>query len=445
MDTFQLKSLKRFNTQLKELVASKLWAKVIAGLIGGVLLGLLLNFDFGIVSPGFKTQFGEWLTLPGQLFIRIVQMIVIPLVFSSIIRGVAGSDNMEQLRSLGLRLVGYFVFTTSIAIAIGTFVASLVRPGLWVTVDASLKNGSVSADQIDQTLPAIGLKDHIIGLLPQNPITAMNEGQLLQVVLFAIIVGLALIAMDSKKAEPILALLDSVQEVCMTVVKWAMYLAPWAVFGMTANTILSTGLDTLIGLAVYIGTVILGLGCMVIVYLLIVAFVGKMNPLTFLKKIFPVQLLAFSTSSSASVMPLSVKTAEEELGVSQSVAQFTIPLGATINMDGTALYQMIATMFLAQAFQIDLNMSQLLLLGITAVGASIGAPGTPGVGIVILATLLQSVGVPLAGISMILAVDRILDMSRTVVNVTGDLTATVVMQRFMKDPSLPSSSSAKKQ
>ena len=255
---------------------------------------------------------------------------------------------------------------------------------------------------------------------------------MLQVVLFAIVFGFAIVLMPRAQAKPLLELLSSLQEVCMTVVKVAMRLAPYAVFGLMTQLSSKIGFEALLGMAVYVGTVLLGLAILLGFYLLLITIIGRRSPLSFLSSAREVMLLAFSTSSSAAVLPISIKTAEDKLGISPSVAQFIIPLGATINMDGTALYQGIAAIFLAQVFGIDLSTSAMLLIIVTTVGASIGAPATPGVGIVILAMVLNSVGIPVAGIALIVGVDRILDMSRTEVNVCGDLTAAVVISRWLQ-------------
>jgi len=259
----------------------------------------------------------------------------------------------------------------------------------------------------------------------------MVKREMLQIVLFAIIIGLALVAIPTHQARPILSLMGSLQEVCMTVVRWAMHLAPLAVFGLMAQITIKVGLNVLKGMAVYVGTVLLGLLVMICVYLLLVTFIARFSPRRFLQAVREVQLLAFSTSSSAAVMPLSLQTAEKKLGVRPSISQLLVPLGATINMDGTALYQAAATVFLAQVFSVKLGLPELLLIIVTTLGASIGSPATPGVGIVILAMVLNSVGIPSSGIALIIGVDRILDMSRTVVNVTGDLTACLVLDRWL--------------
>ena len=254
---------------------------------------------------------------------------------------------------------------------------------------------------------------------------------MLQVVLFAIIFGMALIMMTPAQSKPLLDVLGSLLEVCMTVVQFAMRLAPYAVFGLMAQLTTKIGLDALLGMGMYVGTVLIGLGILLGFYLIIVFVIAHMKPREFLINAREAMLLAFSTSSSAAVLPLTLKTAQDKLKIRSSVAQFVIPLGATINMDGTALYQGVAAIFLAQVFGIDLNAGQMLLIIITAVGASIGAPGTPGVGIIILAMVLESVNIPIAGIALIMGVDRMLDMSRTAINVSGDLVASTVMNRWL--------------
>jgi Na+/H+-dicarboxylate symporter len=281
-------------------------------------------------------------------------------------------------------------------------------------------------------LPSLDeLPRQITKILPENPVVAMVEARMMHIVIFSIFIGIALLAMSPKKSKPLLELLGSLQAVCLIVVGWAMKLAPLAVFGLMAKLTSTIGLEGLVGMAGYVGTVLLGLLLLLVFYLLIVAFIGKRSPWTFLKEAREVQLLAFSTSSSAAVMPLSLKTAEDGLKIRPSIAQFMIPLGATSNMDGTALYQGVATVFLAQVFGLELSVAALALVVFTAVMASIGAPATPGVGIVILASVLESAGIPGSGVALIIGVDRILDMSRCVINVTGDLTACTVMDRFV--------------
>ncbi len=421
---------------LQVLIKGRLWLKILIAMALGLATGVLLSPQTGLLEQATAEMVGSWLAVPGNLFLGLIQMIVVPLIFASVIRGLASSDDLDQLKKVGLRLVIYFLLTTSIAITIGLGVSTIIGPGHYIdadyaeiTVDPAdlvTENGDAPDSPEMGTLPEI-----VVSLVPENPLGAMVEREMLQVVLFAIIIGLALVAMPPKQAQPILSLMGSLQEVCMTVVRWAMLLAPLAVFGLLAQITIKVGLDALMGMGVYVGTVLLGLILMIVVYLLLVTLVARHSPWRFLSAVREVQLLAFSTSSSAAVMPLSMQTAEDKLGVRPSISQFLIPLGASINMDGTALYQAAATVFLAQVYNIELGLPALLLILVTTVGASIGSPATPGVGIVILAMVLNSVGIPASGVALIIGVDRILDMSRTAVNVTGDLTACMVMDRWI--------------
>lgn len=427
------KSLKRLSVELYGFIRKKLWAKIIFAMFLGVGVGILMGDSLGIVERDLAITIGDWLAVPGNLFLSLIQMIVIPLVIASIIRGIATTDDIEQLKKVGIRLVIYFLITTTVAITIGLLVALIIQPGNYI--DISTANIQDSAQQVENVADAeIGsgsIPEMVTDLLPENPLSAMVERQMLQVVIFSIIFGIALVVMDREKAGPILDILSSLQDVCMTIVKWAMLLVPYAVFGLLARITIKVGLDAMLGMAVYMGTVLLGLFILLVFYLLIVTIFGKRNPFEFLSNIRDVQLLAFSTSSSAAVMPLSMEVAEDKLNVRESISQFLIPLGATINMDGTALYQGVATVFLAQVYNVNLGLPQLILVIVTAVGASIGSPATPGVGIVILSIVLKSVGIPNSGVALILGVDRILDMSRTALNVTGDLTANVVMNKWV--------------
>ncbi|MGH1469150.1 MAG: dicarboxylate/amino acid:cation symporter [Bdellovibrionales bacterium] len=424
-------SFSRLSHYIQGLLKYHLWAQVLFGFCMGIGAGLFFSQNPFSINPSLVTSLTEWIAFPGYLFLRLMQMIVIPLIFASIVLGVASSENPEQLKKLGLRIAVYFVGTTIVSLTIGVIIASIIKPGNYINITV-LSGIDVSPVDLIKAPTQVSIQDRVLGVLPSNPFAAMNDSNMIQVVAFALIVGVALISIATKQAQPLVDLLSSMQEVCMRVVNWSLYLAPLAVFGLTTKMVASVGLGALTGLGAYVVTVIIGLLSVLLFYLFVVSFVAKRNPITFLKEIFNVQLLAFSTSSSAVVMPLSIKTAEEKLKVKPSVAQFIIPLGSTINMDGTAIYQMIATMFLAQAYGIDLSTSQLILVGLASVGASIGSPGTPGVGIVILATILQSVGIPIEGTGLIIAVDRILDMIRTSINVSGDLTATVVMDRLTK-------------
>lgn len=434
LEQLDLAPLRRLSGTLEHLVETQLWFRVVIALVAGVAAGAALGPSAGWVDPSVAVPLANWIALPGALFLALVQMIVVPLVFSSVVRGLAAGENVQQLRRLGLAGGAFFVVTTALATALGLTLALAVEPGRFIDASAvrtAMTTAVVMPSEVP-TPPGVGqLPEALIGLLPSNPLASMVGGEMLQVILFAILVGIALVNLAPDKSAPLFDLLGSVQEVCMKVVAWAMRLAPFAVFGLMTRLTSTVGLDVLAGMGVYVLTVLAGLAIVMVGFVAIATLAGGRRPLQLLGAVREVVLLAFSTSSSAAVMPLSIQTAEEKLGVRPSIARFLIPLGATVNMNGTALYQGVATVFLAQVFDVQLGVFGLALVVVTAVSASIGSPATPGAGIVILAMVLQGVGVPTAGLALVLGVDRILDMSRTAVNVTGDLTACVVLHRFM--------------
>ncbi|MFW5888196.1 MAG: dicarboxylate/amino acid:cation symporter [Patescibacteria group bacterium] len=429
-------SLKHLNEHISALVEGRLWLKILIGMFLGIAVGLIFSSEFGLLAGENAETLGSWLALPGHIFLTLIQMIVIPLILASIIRGIAASENFEQLKKMGVGLVLYFLFTTIIAVSIGVGITQFIKPGQYVDTSAFTQEFSevkVNQEEIEQKQIKLNeLPGKVVATLPDNPLNNMVNMEMLQVVIFSIIIGLALVSIKPERSKPILNLLNSVQAVCMKIVRWTMLLAPIAVFGLLAQLTMKTGIQSLFSIGYYMGTVVTGLFIMILVYLFIVMVIGGRNPLRFLSNIREAQLLAFSTDSSIVTMPLSTKIAEEKLKVRSSVSNFVIPIGATINMDGTALYQGVATIFLAQIFGIELGIGAILVLIMTAVGASIGTPATPGVGIIILSTVLVSIGIPTAGIVLIVGVDRILEMMRTATNVTGDLTAAVVMEKIVK-------------
>jgi len=429
-------------------IRTRLWAQVLIGMVLGIVVGLLLSpSGAALVSDATADSLAAWVALPGKLFLALIQMVVVVLVLSSIVIGITSSGDPAFLRRAGWRVMAFFVITTAVAVVIGIVIATALDPGRFV--DAELLERTMMIAESDpppmaqavQTVEQVPMPERIIGLIPTNPFGAMLDHAMLQIVIMAIFIGIALMAMPAERAQPLLDLLRSVQELSMTIVSWAMLLAPLAVFGLLAQITIKIGFDAIVGMSAYVGTVLLGLALLLVMYLIIVAVLGRHPPLSFLTDIREVQLLAFSTSSSAAVMPISMQTAEQKLGTSQALAQFIIPLGATVNMAGTAIYQVIAAVFLTQVFGVELSTSDMVLLAATTIGASIGSPSTPGVGIVILATILTSIGVPASGIALILGVDRILDMARTSINVTGDLAACIVMERWIGEkatsPSVP--------
>ncbi|MFP4314134.1 MAG: dicarboxylate/amino acid:cation symporter [Alphaproteobacteria bacterium] len=426
---------KRLDQSSQDIMDQKLWLKILIGMALGIATGYVLSPDGLALLPVEQALvLAEWLGIPGVLFLGLIKMVIVPLIICSIILGISESGNMEFLRKIGLLIVPYFILTTAISITIGLFLVTIINPGNYI--DQSLVQNTLSSEAVS-SIPETRFDDltipqRIENILPTNPARAQVERNMLQIVIASIIVGIALITIPQGSARPLKDLCISGQIITMKIISWAMIIAPYAVFGLLADITIKTGLSALISVGVYAATVLAGLACMVAVYLVMIGAFSKLRVRDFLSGIKEAQLLAFSTSSSAATMPFSIKAAEENLKTRQSVSRFVIPLGATINMDGTALYQAVAAVFLCQVFGIDLTLGQTVLLLVTTVGASIGTPATPGVGLVVLATILSGLGVPAEGIALIIGVDRLLDMCRTTVNVTGDLTATAIMDRWVK-------------
>jgi Na+/H+-dicarboxylate symporter len=434
------RNLKHLTHHLQALIRDKLWAKIIIGLIAGVAIGVLFGPEMGLVSRETANVVGNWFALPGKIFLALIQMIVIPLVVASVIRGIAATGSVDQLKKVGARLVMYFLLTTVVAVTIGVGVAQAIQPGQFI--DNPPKAEAVSTSEVQNELAGeeeggfslAAIPESIVSIIPQNPLNEAVQMNMLSVVLFSIVLGLALVSLEATKSKPLLDLLGSLQSVSMTVVRWTMYLAPFAVFGLIAQLLIDTGFASLFGVGIYVLTVLAGLGCLLSFYLAVAFVVAGIPPWRFLAAVREVQLLAFSTGSSVAVMPLSIKTVEEKINVRPSISQFVIPVGATVNMDATAMFQAAATIFLVQVYGLDLSFGMLALLLATIIGSSIGTPATPGVGIIILSVVLKSVGVPIEGVALIIGVDRILEMLRTAVNVSGDITASTVMNRIVPMP-----------
>ena len=411
-----------------------LWIKILAGMLLGVAIGLILSPEgLAVLAQPDAYAAGEWIALPGTLFLGLIQMVIIPLVVCSIVLGIAESGSLEFLRRMGVRIIPYFLITTAVSIIIGVTLVGIIKPG--ALIDQSLVAGALSSGAASGTIPSatfdsLTIPQRIANMIPTNPARAQLDRDMLQIVIAAILIGIALLTIPAATGKPFKDLCMAGQVLSMKIISWAMLIAPYAVFGLLCNITIRIGFDALLSVGLYALTVLAGLGCMMLVYLAIIKLTGgKIG--AFMAGIKEVQLLAFSTSSSAATMPFSIQASEEKLGVRPEITRFVIPLGATINMDGTALYQAVAALFLCQVFGIELSMAQTVMLVLTTVGASIGTPATPGVGIVVLATILIGIGVPPEGIALIIGVDRILDMCRTTVNVTGDLTATVVMNKIL--------------
>lgn len=411
-----------------------LWAQVLVGLAAGIIMGMILSQSTGLIGENMSAAIVNWLAFPGYFFLSMLKMIVVPLVLVSVMCGIAGSGTASSVQKIGVRVIGYFAFTTVVAVTIGSLMAKLIRPGSFIDTQVveSTMGGAVAPTGIVRGSGSFGdLPQQLIGILPTNPFQALADGSMLQVVIFAAILGASLLTLPKTKSKPLLDILTSTQETVMVFVNWLMKLAPYAVFGLITKVTAQVGLDALTGLAAYVGTVILALLAMGGFQILLANRLAGVKPSEFLKKAREAQLVAFSTSSSAATMPVTLRTAEEKMDVRPEIARFTVPLGTTINMDGTALYQAVATTFIAQVFGVDLGLAGYLTVLLMAVGASIGSPGLPGASLPILASILLTVGIPPEGIALIIGVDRILDMCRTTINVNGDLVVANVMNKIM--------------
>ncbi|MFO7825169.1 MAG: dicarboxylate/amino acid:cation symporter [Cyclobacterium sp.] len=414
-----------------------LHTQIIIGLVLGLLVGL------GVVKLGISPDFTiNYIKPVGTIFINGLKMIAVPLVLASLIVGVSNLGDITKLSRIGGKTILTYIFTTALSVSIGLLIVNIFNPGkslptdtrdnLMSLYDETADSKSLEAEQLKEQSPLQPLVD----MVPENVFQAATDNaSMLQIVFFAIIVGIALIQIPKSKAEPVIAFFEGLNDVIIKIVGFIMILAPYGVFALMASLIVEitgdnpdSALELLLALLKYSLVVLGGLFFMILfVYPMILKLFTKVKYLDFFKAIRPAQLLAFTTSSSSATLPVTMKQVEEEIGVSEEVSSFVLPLGATINMDGTSLYQGVAAVFIAQALGMELTLSQQLLIVMTATLASIGTAGVPGAGIIMLIIVLESIGVPAAGIALILAPDRILDMFRTIVNVTGDaMVCTVV-------------------
>ena len=409
-----------------------------------IIIGLVLGLIFGVLAAangwsGFTTN---WIAPFGKIFINLLKLIAVPLVLSSLITGVASLSDLKKLSRIGGKTITIYIVTTAISVTIGLVSVNLLKPGDTVPEDMKVKlqetyksaaSGKLeAADQIKERRPL----QPIVDMVPSNFFSsASNNRNMLQVVFVAIIIGIALIQIPKNKAKPVLDFMEGINDLVIKLVDNIMLMAPIGVFALIADTItsiagdnLSNVLELLSALGFYMLVVIIGLIIqMVFTYTALLKIFSNMSLKKFYQGIAPAQLLAFSTSSSAATLPVTMERCEDELGVSEEVSSFVLPLGATINMDGTALYQAVAAVFIAQTLGMDLTLGAQLTIVLTAVLASIGTAAVPGAGIIMLIIILEAIGVPSAGIALILGVDRILDMMRTVTNVTGDASVAVAV------------------
>lgn len=399
-----------------------LTVKVIAGLILGAITGLLIN----LLAPDAFNTLNTYLFVPlGQIFLSLISMLVVPLVFFSIILGTSGLGDPAKLGRIGIKTITYFLVTTTIAIIIGLGLAAIVQPGL--AGDFDLEAAKFESEEA----PSVG--ETLLNIIPKNPLEALTNGNMLQIIVFAVFIGLALTALG-ERTKGIVNLVEQGNEIMMYLVGIVMKFAPYGTFGLIATAIGSQGLSAIKAMSAYMAVVLAALFIhAAFTYGGTVGLLAKKNPIWFFKKFAPAMSVAFSTSSSTATLPVSMDVAQKHLGVPKSVSSFVQPLGATINMDGTAIMQGVATMFIAQAYGVDLSMVDLATVVLTAVLASIGTAGVPGVGLIMLAMVLGSVGLPPAGIGLVLGIDRLLDMTRTAINISGDAACAVYVSETEKN------------
>ncbi len=402
----------------------QLHTKILLALVAGAGFGLLAN------QAGFAGFVVSYIKPIGSAFVRLIGMVVVPLVFASLLVGTTSLKDIRSLGRIGAKTIVFYLCTTAIAVSVGLFLANLAQPGLGLAEQARSKliEGAAQQEAAEAPQERPSIKDVLLNIIPRNPIRALAEGQMLQIIFFALFAGVCLTLLPPERAGPAIRFFEAVNDVMVTMVHLIMKIAPYGVFALIAAVVADFGLHILLMLAKYCLVVVIGLVIHVLlVYSSALTLFSRMGIRRFFRGIRPAQLIAFSSSSSSATLPVTIDCTAENLGVSRTVCSFTLPLGATINMDGTSLYQGVSAVFLAQLYGMDLSLSQQLAVVLTATLASIGTAGTPGAGIVTLAIVLTSIGVPLQGIGIIMGVERILDMCRSVVNVTGDAACAVVV------------------
>jgi len=397
---------------------SRLTRNIVIGMLAGLVVGSIFHWMGESVFSNYLVN--GFFDFGGKVFIASLKLLVVPLVFFSLACGVSNLSDGSSMGRIGLKTLSLYLMTTAIAVTLALTIATTINPGVGIDL-------GVATEFVVKESPS--LKQVLINIFPTNPLKAMAEGNMLQVIVFAILIGIAI----SRCGEPgtrVRSSLNDWNDVVMRLVMMLMAVAPFGVFCLMATLFTNMGLGAIADLFKYFMTVVIVLVVhFLFTYGLVVRFMAKLNPITFYKRFAPVMAYAFSTSSSNATLPVTLETVEHRLGVKNEIASFTVPLGATINMDGTAIMQGVATVFISQAYNIDISMTGYLMVILTATLASIGAAGVPGVGLITLALVLQQVGLPVEGIALIIGVDRLLDMMRTAVNVTGDAAVSTVVAR----------------
>jgi len=408
--------------------------QIIIGMVVGVGVGILMT-----QFEGGKEVVQDWIKPFGKIFINSLKLIAVPLILASLIKGVSDLKDISKLSKMGGRTIGLYLITTVVAVSIGLVLVNVIKPGNSISEETRqelVSNYSTDAEKYKEEAykqKESGPLQALVDIVPENIFGAATENKnMLQVIFFAIFFGIGLILIPEKKSKHVKKFFDGFNEVILKMIDLIMLAAPYGVFALLAALVVeSPSIDLFKALVWYAFTVILGLLLMIAFYNLIVWMVTKKNPSTFLKGISPAQLLAFSTSSSAATLPVTMERVTEHLGVDEEVSSFVLPIGATINMDGTSLYQAVAAVFIAQAFGMDLSLGVQLGIIVTATLASIGSAAVPGAGMVMLVIVLGQAGIPEAGLALIFAIDRPLDMMRTTVNVTGDASVSMLVAKSL--------------
>ena len=397
--------------------------KILAAMLFGAILGIILN-NISVYNSLINQYLSNGVfEVVGKLFVNSLKMLVVPLVFCSITVGITSLGNLSLMGRVGLKAIIIYLLTTAFAITLALIFAIFIEPGQGYEIDSSIQFSAKEAPSLSSVLTSI---------VPSNPILAMADGEMLQIILFAIILGIA-ITITGNKAESFKKGIISLNEIMMSMVTIIMKFAPLGVFCLIAKTFATQGIDMIIPLASYFFTVTIVLILHVLLtYSAFLKFIGKVSPFLFLKKMRTAIVFAFSTASSNATIPVTLNTVEKRLGVDKSVASFTVPLGATINMDGTAIMQGVATVFIASVYMVDLTIGDYLTVVLTATLASIGTAGVPGVGLIMLTMVLTQVGLPVEGVALIIGIDRLLDMMRTAVNITGDSMVSLITSKSEK-------------
>ncbi|MGB5316098.1 MAG: dicarboxylate/amino acid:cation symporter [Robiginitalea sp.] len=403
--------------------------QILIGMIFGIIFGFLMTY------PEWGPEFvQDWISPLGTIFVKLLKLIAIPLILASLVKGISDLQDISKFKNIGLRTIAIYILTTIIAISIGLVLVNIIKPGEGIseqtisqlTETYASDSGVTSKLEEASKQKESGPLQFLVDMVPDNAFRAVSDNSLmLQVIFFTIFLGISMLLIGEKAARPLKEFFDSLNEVVLKMVDLIMLTAPVAVFALLAGVVVTSGdPDLLYALLKYSGVVVLGLVLMIVFYCIIVSVFTGYNPFTFLSKMSPAQLLAFSTSSSAATLPVTMERVEEHIGVDKEVSSFVLPVGATINMDGTSLYQGVAAVFISQALGFDLTLGGQLTIIMTALLASIGSAAVPGAGMVMLVIVLESIGFPpdklAIGLALIFAVDRPLDMLRTVVNVTGD-------------------------